>query len=150
METSSVPFRLAAQRLQQQLAQFNARHEVRWFGFVGALLDPATVLITLDRVDSGTLGGGGTSALNGGVIAAGFDAAFVLAGLTQYESDVVVTLDLSVKFLALASVSKPLAFAAVVTRSSRRFCFVQGVLAPEDALSGPAFATASGMVAPAA
>lgn len=150
MNNSYVPFRLSKERLQAQLAQFNARNEVKWFGFLGRLDAPSTVLVTLPSVGPGVLGGGGTAAINGGVIAAGFDAAFVLAGLTQYESDVVVTLELSIKFLSLARVDKPLAFAANVVRSSRRFSFVQGVLAPQEALAGPPFATASGMVAPAA
>ena len=150
MDNSHVPFRLSDEQLQQQLKQFNARGEVRWFGFLGALYYPSTVLITLANVGVGMLGGGGTVAINGGIIAAGFDAAFVLAGLTQYESDVVVTLELSIKFLSLARVDKPLAFAASVVRSSRRFSFVQGLLGPQDALSGSAFATASGMVAPGA
>ena len=150
MDNSHVPFRLSDERLQQQLKQFNARGEVRWFGFLGALHYPSTVLITLANVDPGMLGGGGTVAINGGIIAAGFDAAFVLAGLTQYESDVVVTVELSIKFLSLATVDKPLAFAASVVRSSRRFSFAQGLLGPQDALSGSAFAIASAMVAPGA
>ena len=150
MDNSHVPFRLSTDKLHEQLAQFNARGEVKWFGFLGELRNPSTVLVTLDRVNPGVLGGGGTAAINGGVIAAGFDAAFVLAGLTQYESDVVVTLELSIKFLSLAKVDRPVAFAASVIRSSRRFSFVQGVLAPLEALNGPPCATASGMVAPAA
>jgi acyl-coenzyme A thioesterase PaaI-like protein len=50
----------------------------------------------------GLQGGGGTGAINGGVIAAGFDAVAVLTGLGHYETDTVVTVDLSVQFLALA------------------------------------------------
>lgn len=146
---SVVPFRLSTERLRQQLAQFNARAEVQWFGFVGELRAPATVLVTPANLADGRLGGGGTQALNGGVIAAGFDAAFVLAGLAQYDSEVVVTLELSVKFLSLARVDQPLAFAAHVMRSSRRFSFVQGVLAPANALWTAPCALASGMVAPA-
>jgi len=148
MQSPFVAFPLAPVELHQQLQQFNARQEVQWFGFVGALQAPATAVVTLGNVGAGVLGGGGMSALNGGVIAAGFDAAFVLAGLAQYEAKVVVTLELSVQFLSLAKVDKPLAFVAGVVRSSRRFSFVRGVLAPEGDLSSPAFATASGMVAP--
>jgi len=149
MERPFVPFRIAPDKLRKQLLQFNARNEVQWFGFCGALQAPGTVIITLRGVGAGVLGGGGTSALNGGVIAAGFDAAFVLAGLAQYESEVVVTLELSVQFLSLATTDSPLAFTAGVVRSSRRFSYVRGILASPDDLSGPAFATATGMVAPA-
>lgn len=149
MERPFVPFRLASEKLQQQQQQFNARNEVQWFGFSGALQPPAAAIITLMSVGAGVLGGGGTGALNGGVIAAGFDAAFVLAGLAQYEAEVVVTLELSVQYLSLATVERPLAFTAGVVRSSRRFSYVRGVLAPQDNLSSPAFATATGMVAPA-
>jgi acyl-coenzyme A thioesterase PaaI-like protein len=149
MERPFVPFRVTADKLRQQLLQFNARSEVQWFGFSGALQAPATAIVTLKGVGAGVLGGGGTSALNGGVVAAGFDAAFVLAGLAQYESEVVVTLELSVQFLSLATVDSPVAFTAGVVRSSRRFSYVRGVLAPQDDLSSPAFATATGMVAPA-
>lgn len=149
MQSSPVAFRLTPDRLQQQLAQFNARGEVRWFGFMGSLLPPATIVVRLGTQQVGVLGGGGTSAINGGVISAGFDAAFVLAGLTQYDSDVVVTLELSIKFLSLAVASRTPVFTASVMRSSKRFCFVEGVLAPEGDPASP-FALASGMVAPAA
>jgi acyl-coenzyme A thioesterase PaaI-like protein len=149
MQATFVAFRLSPERLQQQLAQFNARREVRWFGFTGSLLQPSTVAITLDALQAGALGGGGTNAVNGGVIAAGFDAAFVLASLAQYDSDVVVTLELSVKFLSLAVASQTPVFTAGVVRSSRRFSFVEGVLASASNPGLP-FATASGMVAPAA
>lgn len=149
MESPFVPFRIAPDLLEQQLRQFNARGEVQWFGFQGAFQAPASAVITLKSTDTGVLGGGGTRALNGGVIAAGFDAAFVLAGLAQYESEVVVTLDLGVQFLSLATVAEPLAFTAGVVRSSRRFSHVRGILAPLGATQGPVFASATGMVAPA-
>ena len=149
MNPPLTPFRLAPAQLQQQLRQFNARAEVRWFGFVGAFQDPASAVITLGRLPEGVLGGGGTNALNGGVIAAGFDAAFVLAGLGQYETDVVVTTELSVQFLSLATIARPLAFSAGVVRSSRRFSFVHGMLASATDPSNAVFASATGMVAPA-
>jgi acyl-coenzyme A thioesterase PaaI-like protein len=149
MERPFIPFRIGPDKLRQQLLQFNARREVQWFGFSGSLQAPGTAIVSPQGVRAGALGGGGTDALNGGVIAAGFDAAFVLAGLTQYESEVVVTLELSVQFLSLARIDRPLAFMAGVVRSSRHFSYVRGILAAEDDLSGPAFATATGMVAPA-
>lgn len=149
MDTASVPFRLPVERLQAQLAQFQTRAEVQWFGFAAELCAPATVRILPRAPTAGQLGGGGTQALNGGVIAAGFDAAFVLAGLAQYDDPVVVTLELSVQYLSLARADRPLAFTAQVLRSSRRFCFVNGVLGPADNPVSAPCALATGLVAPA-
>jgi len=149
MNPPLVAFRLTPAQLERQLQQFNERAEVRWFGFAGAFQAPGTAVITVSRLGDGVLGGGGTSALNGGVIAAGLDAAFVLAGLGHYEGDVVVTTELSVQFLSLATIDRPLAFTAGVVRSSRRFSFVRGILAPVAEPSTPVFASATGMVAPA-
>lgn len=150
MQTPAVDFRLSADQLATQLHQFNARDEIAWFGFAGAFDPPGQAVIRFDRVAQGALGGGGTSAVNGGVIAAGFDAAFVLAGLGQYETTVVVTLELSVRYLSLALMNRPLAFHARVVRSSKRFSFVEGYLSALDDPQAPHLASASGMVAPAA
>lgn len=149
MDSAAVPFRLPAERLQVQLAQFQARAEVQWFGFSAELCASATVRILPGAPTAGQLGGGGTQALNGGVIAAGFDAAFVLAGLAQYDDPVVVTLELSVQYLSLARADEPLAFTAQVMRSSRRFCFVNGALGLAGATGQPPLALAAGLVAPA-
>ncbi|MES2612157.1 MAG: hotdog domain-containing protein [Pseudomonadota bacterium] len=149
MQSPTVPFRLPADRLAEQLAQFNARNEVQWFGFAGAFQAPGSALITLSRLDAGLQGGGGTAAINGGVIAAGFDAAFVLAGLGQYDAPVVVTLELSVKFLSLALANEPLAFHAHVVRSAKNFSFAEGFLARTGSADSPHMAVATAMVAPA-
>lgn len=146
--TTPRPFRLDAAQRERQLAQFNARAEIGWFGFVGELAEPGFAIIRFARVEPGAVGGGGTAAINGGVIAAGFDAAFVLAGLAQYDTPVVVTLDLSVRYLDLASAARSPVFRAHVVRSARAFAFIEGVLQPADA-PGVVFAAASGMVAPA-
>jgi acyl-coenzyme A thioesterase PaaI-like protein len=147
MEFRPVPFRLSQEARASKLPKFNERAEIRWFGFRGAFVEPAWSEVDVERLDPGALGGGGTAALNGGVIAAGFDAAFVLAGLGHYDSDVVVTLELSVQFLSLARAAEPLVFRAGVTRSSRGFAFAQGALLTRS--GGVTFATASAMVAPA-
>lgn len=101
MHSPTIPFRLVSTQREEQLAQFNARKEIAWFGFRGAFKEPGMAIINFTKIESGLQGGGGTSAINGGVIAAGFDAAFVLAGLGHYDSKVVVTLELSVKFFPL-------------------------------------------------
>lgn len=147
MELQSLPFRLGAGALARRVHAFNDRAEVRWFGLRGTLAMPGWAEVGFERLEAGALGGGGVAAVNGGMIAAGSDAAFVLAGLGHYESDVVVTLELSVQFLSLAHAGQPLVFRAGVTRSSRDFAFAQGVLLAQGG-SGAALATASAMVAP--
>lgn len=144
---SPLPFRLDATQRARQLAQFNRRPEIAWFGFEGALEDPGSAIIRLARMHDGVIGGGGTAAINGGVVAAGFDAAFVLAGLGHYDTPVVVTLEVSVRFLQLASAARAPVFRGHVVRSARAFAFVEGVLHARD---DPelVFAAANGMVAP--
>ena len=148
MTTASIPFRLDAAALESRLHEFNARAEVRWFGLRGRFDERGESVVTLERVDAGHLGGGGTAALNGAVIAAGFDAAVVLAGLAQYEAAAVVTLELSVRYLSLARPTPGLAFRARVVRSSRRFAFVEAELADAAPAALPC-ARASALVAPA-
>lgn len=148
VETQSVSFRLSPDERSHRLAEFNARKEILWFGFEGSFEGPGTARVRFRRMDEGALGGGGTAAINGGVISAGFDAAFVLAGLAQYQVDVVVTLELSVQFLNLALASEALIFEAEVVRSSKHFCFAKGVLL--DSADGRVVqcARASAMLAP--
>jgi acyl-coenzyme A thioesterase PaaI-like protein len=148
MQSPTIPFRLGSSRRDEQLSQFNARQEINWFGFKGSFKDPGSAIVTFTKFDAGLQGGGGTAAINGGVIAAGFDAAFVLAGLGHYDSEVVVTLELSVKFLSLALVSESLAFRVHVVRSARNFSFAEGFLSQADS-AAPHLAIATAMVAPA-
>ena len=140
------PFRLVPAQREARLAGFARREEIAWFGFEGRYAGPAIAEIRLSRLHPGVLGGGGGAALNGGVIAAGFDAAVVLAGLGHFDADVVVTLELAVQFLSLARTEAPLAFRAGLTRTSRGFGFAQAMLAPAG--GGQPFATASAIVAP--
>lgn len=149
MQTPTVPFRLAPERRAAQLRQFNERSEILWFCFAGTYREPGSALITFTAQGSGVQGGGGTAAINGGVIAAGFDAAFVLAGLAHYDTDVVVTLELSVRFLSLARTDPSLAFQAHVVRSAKNFSVVEGFLASSTSTGAPHLAIATGMVAPA-
>ena len=149
MQRSSVPFRLSVEQREAQLRQFNERREVLWFGFRGSFHEPGTSVIRFTGLGAGLLGGGGSNAINGGVISAGFDAAFVLAGLGHYEPEVVVTLELSVKFLSLAVASESLAFQGHVVRSARNFSFAEGLLSNGADLAAPHLAIATGMVAPA-
>lgn len=149
MQSHIIPFRLPGSRREEQLSQFNARKEIEWFGFEGSFKEPGVAVIAFTRLEAGLLGGGGTAAINGGVISAGFDAAFVLAGLGHYDSQVVVTLELSVKFLSLALVSDALAFQAHVVRSAKHFSFAEGILSHGGEGAGKPLAIATAMVAPA-
>ncbi|MBC5765419.1 PaaI family thioesterase [Ramlibacter albus] len=140
----AVPFRLQAEALERAQRLFNERGEVRWFGFEGRFEEGAIVAIRFGELHEGLQGGGGTQAINGGVIAAGFDAAVVMTGLGHYETDTIVTVDLSVQFLALAKPGPELAWRAWATRTTRGLCFVQAVLGDATA----AYASATGVVKP--
>lgn len=138
-----LPFRRAPDERAQALALFNRRPEILWFGFEGGF-EAAEAVIRLTALPQGVLGGGGAAALNGGVIAAGFDAAVVLTGLGHYGTDTVVTLNLAVQFLHLARPAPALAFRAWATRTTRHVCFVAGSLSDGETV----FATCTGMVMP--
>lgn len=149
MTAPALPFRLTASTREQKALRFNERAEVRWFGFHGSFVEPGESVVRLLHREAGALGGGGTAALNGGLIAAGFDAAAVLVGLGHYESEVVVTLDLSVRFLRLAHADLADQFAARVVKSTRAVAFVEGELRHAARPADPPFATLTAMVAPA-
>jgi len=149
MQVTALPFRLSSEALSAQLEQFNARQEIQWFGLRGAFQQPGEALVYFNDSSAGILGGGGTDAVNGGVIAAGFDAAFVLAGLGHYETNVVVTLELSVKFLDLARNPRSLSWCAQVVRTSKRFAFAEARLIDRVNPEARPVAIASAMVAPA-
>lgn len=149
MQVNALPFRLESDTLDVQLVQFNARQEIRWFGLQGLFQPPGEAMVYFKDARSGILGGGGTDAVNGGVIAAGFDGAFVLAGLGHYETNTVVTLELSIKFLDLAKNPQSLAWCAHIVRTSKRFAFAEAKLIDRSDFNIRPMAIASAMVAPA-
>lgn len=142
----AVPFRLQPAQRERALRLFNERGEIRWFQFQASLEEAVAEVRFAAALHRGVQGGGGTGAINGGVIAAGFDAVAVLTGLGHYETDTVVTVDLHVQFLALAEAARPLAWRGWATRTTRSMCFVQAVLAD----GGTVFATATALVKPVA
>jgi len=146
-DSTTTAFRIAPDRLAAQRAAFNRRAEIVWFGLEGHFEPPGDALVRFARLDTGMLGGGGVQAINGGVIAAGFDAVCVLAALGQYEAEVVVTLTLQVHYLRLARVAPGLVFRARVTKSARHVCFVQAELF-DQAAPGQLLASASASLAP--
>lgn len=145
MQSPTIPFRVNAARRDELLTLFNRREEIKWFGFQGAFSEPGLATVTFTKLETGMQGGGGTAAINGGGIAAGFDAAFVLAGLAQYDAEIVITIELSVKFLSLALVSDALSFNAHIVRSGKNFSFAEGYMSG----AGQHLAVATAIVAPA-
>jgi acyl-coenzyme A thioesterase PaaI-like protein len=136
------PFRLDPVALGAAQDGFNRRGEIVWFGFAGRFADGGVAAISSGPAHPGQRGGGNTPAINGGVIAAGFDAVSVLVGLGHYPTDVVVTLDLAVQFLRLAPASENLAWRGWATRTTRDLCFVQAALGDGREV----FATATALV----
>ena len=147
---SALPFRLLPSRLSERVDEFNRKREIQWFGFSGRYEVPCTAVICLSKPESGMLGGGGTDALNGGIIAAGFDAVCVLAAIAQYDVPAVVTLNLQLQFMRLALSIPQLQFRAQVLKSARFVCFAQAVLVEVGGESGHPIvvATASATLAP--
>jgi acyl-coenzyme A thioesterase PaaI-like protein len=145
---TAVAFKLPPDKLEQRLADFNTRREVAWFGLKGSWHSNTHAQASFKYIQSGFLGGSGVDAINGGVIAAGFDAVCVLAALAQYDVETVVTLTLQVQYLRVAKSSVHLEFQACVTKSARNICFVQGVLI--DTVHAPTtpLAMASATLAP--
>lgn len=142
----ALPYRLGDEVLAAKLADFNARREVRWFGLVGSFEGGGHAWVRFANTVEGILGGAGLDAINGGVVAAGFDAAMVLAGLGHYDTDIVATAQLSVQFLTPALPSDALAFVACASRIGRRIGYVQAELRDD----GQVYATASSLVVPIA
>jgi hypothetical protein len=140
--TTPVPFRLEHTALVAAEHAFNQRGEIIWFGFAGRFDDGGFAQVSPGAVHPGQRGGGNSPAINGGVIAAGFDAVAVLVGLGHYPTDVVVTLDLAVQFLRLAPASEQLRWRGWATRTTRDLCFVQAVLEDENG----AYSTAHALV----
>lgn len=139
----AIPFRRSEAERADVLQAFAARPEIGWFGFEGRF-DGDRAIVELPDVHDGHLGGGGRAALNGGVITAGFDAAAVLAGLGHYATSNVVTVSLSVQFLALALLDARPRFEAWAVASSRDLIVVEAVLAGD----GVPFATANAILKP--
>jgi acyl-coenzyme A thioesterase PaaI-like protein len=141
---SAVRGSIAVERLADVVRAFNQRREVQWFGLEGGFANEAEAWVRFARRDSGFLGGGGRAALNGGVIAAGFDAVCVLAALGQYPQAVVATTSLQLQFLRLAKVvdDRPLPeYRATVVKAGRHLCFVHASLWAEQDLCASATAT---------
>lgn len=135
---------LTPEALRAKAARFNRRPEIRWFGFEGAFDADGGAVVRMTACPEGMLGGGGTDAVNGGVVSAGFDAVAVLAALGAYPTDTIATATLDIQFHALAMAGPGLTFAARVEKAGRRMAFVSAEL-----VAGPVrFARAQASLVP--
>ncbi len=132
---NALPFVLPAEQLALRLAEFHGRQEVVWLGLAGRFEAEGRAAVRFERLTPGHLGGAGTDALNGGMIASGFDAACVLAALGHVDTDVVATLTLQVQYLRRAMASPSLVFRAGAMKAARSVVFVHALL--EDPSRGP-------------
>lgn len=130
-----------------RLAEFHGRQEITWLGLAGRFEAEGIAAVCFERLTLGHLGGAGTAALNGGMIASGFDAACVLAALGHVDTDVVATLTLQVQYLRRAMASPSLRFRAGVLKAGRSVVFVDAVLEDPDA-GGEPLAVAHATLAP--
>jgi acyl-coenzyme A thioesterase PaaI-like protein len=131
-----------------RLQAFNRRTEIRSFGLIGSRSVSGDSVVRFERFEPGFLGGGGTSALNGGIIAAGFDAVCVLAALLRYDTDVVVTLTLNVEYLRVAKPGPQTHYRGTVTKRGRHVSFVRAELLANDGMHMQTVATASATLSP--
>ena len=144
---NALPFALPPEPLARRLDAFHRRQEIVWLGLSGRFEDGGTAAVRFERLTPGHLGGGGTDALNGGLIATGFDAACVLAALGHVETEVVATLTLQMQYLRLAMASPALVFRAGVLKAARSVVFVEAVL-EDRSRSGDALAVAHATLTP--
>jgi acyl-coenzyme A thioesterase PaaI-like protein len=143
----SLPFALAPQALALRLAEFHGRQEIAWLGLVGRFEGEGTALVRFLHLTPGHLGGAGTAALNGGLIATGFDAVCVLAALGHLDTEVVATLTLQVQYLRRAMASPSLVFRAGALKAARNVVFVHAVL-EDTSRGGEPLAVAQATLAP--
>lgn len=136
--------------LTERVARFNRRDEIVWFGLQGTVEADGRACVRFLQMQPGLLGGGGVRAVNGGVMAAAFDAACVLAAWVHYDAEVVVTLNLNVQFLRLAHRSPHLEFRAEVVKRGANVCFVTAELVDAVAASSRPLALAQATLAPQA
>jgi acyl-coenzyme A thioesterase PaaI-like protein len=114
--------------LQALIAAFNMRPEVLWAGLEASIDADGGACIQLSPSATSALEGTGSGGLNGGLIAAGFDAAVILAALMAAGTDVVVTASLTVNYLRPAQLSHAPQWRASVTRSGRAIIHVEARL----------------------
>lgn len=126
--------------LHALIAAFNARPEVLWAGLEGSVDPDGSACIRLSPSAASALEGTGSGGLNGGLIAAGFDAAVILAALMAADTDVVVTASLNVSYVQPARLSHAPRWRASATRSGRSIIHVAARLEADGELCATALA----------
>lgn len=122
--------------------EFNAHQGMQYIGCRLDLADPRVVRVHLPRIQPHHLGGLGTDAVNGALLAGFFDIALGVAGVLQYPGQRAGTVDLSIKFMRPTLGSSVTAYAVALKRAEN-IAFVESELYSGSRLC----AIASGMVA---
>ena len=143
-----------ALRLRAQPIPLEAAERARWqermnalpaMALMGGRLDlgdPSIVRLTLASVGAQHLGGLGTRAVNGAVIAALFDAALGIAGTLQFPGQRAGTVELSIKLMRPAF-EAPLEVLGAAVKRTQHLAFTEAELHSDGRLC----ATATGIVA---
>lgn len=120
---------------------FNAHPGMQYIGCTLDLADQRVVRVHLPRVESHHLGGLGSDAVNGAVLAGFFDIALGVAGVLQFPGQRAGTVDLSIKFMRPTLGDSVTAYAVALKRAEN-IAFVESELYSGNRLC----AIASGMV----
>lgn len=123
-------------------ARMNALPAMQLMGARLDLADEAIVRMSLETVAPHHLGGLGTKAVNGGVIAGLFDGALGVAGVLQFAGQRAGTIELSMKLMRPAF-EAPLVVHGICVRRSAHLAFTEA----ECYADGRLCAAASGIVA---
>jgi acyl-coenzyme A thioesterase PaaI-like protein len=120
---------------------FNAHSGMQYIGCRLDLADDRVVRVQLPQIESHHLGGLGSDAVNGAVLAGFFDIALGVAGVLQFPGQRAGTVDLSIKFMRPTLGSSVTAYAVALKRAEN-IAFVESELYSGNRLC----AIASGMV----
>ncbi len=136
-----LPIPLDEARRRRWQDEFNAHQGMQYIGCRLDLADPRVVRVHLPEIQPHHLGGLGTDAVNGAVLAGFFDIALGVAGVLQFPGQRAGTVDLSIKFMRPTLGNSVTAYAVALKRSEN-ITFVESELYSGNRLC----AIASGMV----
>ena len=136
------PIPLDADGRRRWQERMNALPGMRLMGAALDLSDAAVVRLTLSQVRDEHLGGLGTRAVNGAVIAGLFDAALGVAGTLQFPGQRAGTVELAIKLMRPAF-EAPLEVFGIAVRRTPHLAFTEAELHA----GGRRCASASGLVA---
>lgn len=136
------PIPLDAAERQRWQERMNGLPGMRLIGAALDLSDAAVVRLTLSEVREEHLGGLGTRAVNGAVIAGLFDTALGVAGTLQFPGQRAGTIELAVKLMRPA-LEAPLEVLGIAVRRTSHLAFTEAELHA----GGRRCASATGIVA---